>query len=110
MKEKNSQLYYKDKKGVLISNQFIYEVLVYIYFDNFMSLAESKLFYSSIEIKNVVHLTKISNNIQIECELYAAPKQWLLDNNYIKYEKLKKNEKGSKIIKSNSRKSFNKSS
>jgi hypothetical protein len=88
-------LYCKDKQGVEEGQEFIYEVLVYVKYDNFLSLADRKYFRSTRPLK-VVSNFKYSKYIEVECELFSAPLKYLLDNNYTIFTKKQKN--GSKKI------------
>lgn len=75
------------------SNRFIYETSVYLYHKNYFSLCNKKYFSSSKYIEGVVSSFFKTKNIQICSELYAAPEQWLIDNEftrYVKPEKIKK--------------------
>lgn len=104
---KREDVYIKDKQSALINKcgQFIYEVLVYVRFENIFNLANHQLFSSDKEIKNIVSPVYISPHIEIQCYLYSAPKRWLIDNNFILYVKpekkkriLKNKENEQKII------------
>lgn len=84
--------YIKDEAQVFADseNRFIYEVLVYVWFNNGISLANSKLFASAKEIKTIIESYFVDNNIEFFTTLYAAPKSWLLKNDFVVYEKKKK--------------------
>lgn len=89
------ELYTKNGESVLvdIGGSFIYETSVYLYYKNYFSLSNKKYFSSSKPIDGVVGSFFKTKNIQICSELYAAPKQWLIDNEFIRYvipEKIKK--------------------
>lgn len=77
--------YLKNKECVLINpnNDFLYEVFVFVHFKGQTSLANHKYFVSKKEIKNIVTSYYINKNIEIVCELYSAPKNWLENNDFI---------------------------
>jgi hypothetical protein len=81
------EVYIKDNKIVLVDSEcrFIYEVLVYVWYDNIFSLANSKIFTSVIEIPNIIESYFIDKHIEFFTFLYAAPKKWLVDNDFIEY-------------------------
>ena len=86
-------MYVRDKEFVFTDTSFIYETCVYLYHPGYFSLISSKYYSSSKEIKGVVESFFIKKNIEICSELYAAPEQWLIDNQFIRYikpEKIKK--------------------
>lgn len=101
LRGRNLQTYCKNKQGVLLGDQFVYEVLVFVYFQNTMSLVTRKLFSCDKEINNVVPFYKINKFVEIQCELYMAPESWLIKNNYTKIER---NGQKNKVTKPRSRK------
>lgn len=82
-------IFVKRKSAVKINdnNQFIYEVSIHCSFKNYFCVANSEMYVSDIEIKNIVKRFKIDNNITIVCELYSAPLWWLIEEGYVKYVK-----------------------
>lgn len=82
-------LYLKNKEAVLLDseNRFIYEVFVFVHFPGQTSMANHKYFISNKEIKGIIPSFYINKNIEIVCELYAAPKNWLIENEYTLYTK-----------------------
>lgn len=96
--------YRKDDKFVRIDecNRFIYEVTVYVKYENICNMANHKYFSSNTEIPKVVEEYNLDNNITIYCELIYAPKRWLIDNGYqlyVKPEKKKRKKKDESEIK-----------
>lgn len=83
---------------VLVDNDnlFVYEVSVFVKFKNYFSMVKNTYYSSSKEIKNIVYCYNKTPNVQIITELFSAPKDWLLENNYSLYipkEKKKKKNK-----------------
>lgn len=100
MSRNKSVFYVKGDESALVnhSGQFVYEVFVFINYDNILSLANHKLFYSDNPINKITRFFKYSKHIEIFCDLYSAPEKWLLDNGfelYVKPEKKKKDEQES---------------
>jgi len=100
MSRNKSDVYVRDDEAALINNsgQFVYEVFIFINYDNILSLANHKLFYSDKPIDKVTRFFKYSDHIEVFCDLYSAPEKWLLDNSfvlYVKPEKKKKDEQES---------------
>lgn len=86
------EIYHKDGKFIRIDNcnRFIYEVSLYVKYQNIYSMINHKYFSSNIEIPNVIDQININNNITIYCEIYSAPKSWIIDNEYVLYVKPEK--------------------
>ena len=100
MSRNKSKVYVKGDESALInySGQFVYEVSVYINFQDTLSLARHSLFYSDKPIDKIVRFFKYSKYIEVFCDLYSAPEKWLLDNEFVlfvKPEKIKKDEQKS---------------
>lgn len=93
-----SDVYVKDNQSCLLDDcgRFIYEVFVFVQFENVYNLANHRYFTSNKEILNIVRSFKINPYITIECDLYSAPKSWIENNNFILY---RKPEKKKRIIK-----------
>jgi len=77
MYQKNNQFVYEDA-----CNRFIYEVFTFIKIDNIFSMAGHEYYTSEQEI-NYIETIYIDEYIEINCELYSAPKKWLIENDYI---------------------------
>lgn len=93
--EIESELYIKNGEIILvdIGGSFVYETSVYLYYKNYFSLSNKKYFSSPKPIDGVVGSFFKTKNIEICSELYAAPKQWLIDNEFTRCvipEKIKK--------------------
>lgn len=86
---KTSKVYIKNGHSVLVSsnNLFVYETSVYAYHKRYCSLCNSGYFSSSQEIQGVVDSFFKTPHIQLCTELFSAPEQWLIDNEYIVYSK-----------------------
>jgi hypothetical protein len=67
-------------------NRFIYELAVTVKFENTFSTPLIK-YYSSDKFLKIVNYKKLTDYISLESSLYSAPKKWLFENNFIKYEK-----------------------
>ena len=96
------EIYVKNKESVLIDkeNRFIYEVIKCIYYKNIYSVLDNKLYYSEKEIKSIKDSVFISPNIEITCKIFAAPKDWIINNGFIlwiKPEKKKRNGKQKEV-------------
>lgn len=95
-KEKIEIDVYKKDKLIVIgtkSKTFVYEVTVNIYYPNYYSIGNTKHFSSKTYIPNYVESFFKNPHTEICCELYSAPLDWLLDNDfsiYIKQKKIRK--------------------
>lgn len=91
--------YVKNGQFVLIDegNSFVYETSVYLYHKNYFSLMSKKYFSSNKELEKVIGSFWKSPKIQICSELFSAPKQWLIDNGYVVYQKPEKIIKNKKL-------------
>lgn len=89
--------YVKDNKSVVLDScgRFIYEVMVFVQYENIVSMARHEYFSSNIEIPNIIDSYNVNKYVRIECYLYSAPKEWILDNDFMLYVKPEKK----KIIK-----------
>ncbi len=85
-------IYTKDKEFVLVNkeNLFVYESSIYLYYKNYFSLCNQKYFSSVKFIEGIVNTFRKTKHIQMCSELFSAPEQWLIDNNYIRYIKPEK--------------------
>ena len=77
--------YSKDGRVVLLDDcgRFIYEVFIFVKYQNIYSLHGHKYFSSEKEITNVIDIFHVSNHISVECALYSAPLYWLKQNNFL---------------------------
>lgn len=84
-----SEFYIKENKAVRVDscNRFIYEVMVFVWYENIYSMVNHKYFSSEVEIKGVIESYFVTPNIEIYCKMYSAPLQWLIDNDFILYIK-----------------------
>lgn len=89
---KQGPTYIKENQSALVNTcgQFVYEVFTYVQFDNVYNMANNKIFYSDKEIKNFIPVLKVSPYIEVQCHLYSAPLNWLLDNGFVLYTKPEK--------------------
>ena len=71
----------RNNEVIFESNVFIYESNVYLYQQNRFSLINKSYYKYSSELPIVSSFWK-SSNIEICCNLYAAPKNWLINNNF----------------------------
>lgn len=85
-------IYTKDKEFVLVNkeNLFVYESSVYLYHKNYFSLCNQTYFSSTKFIEGVVSTFRKTKHIQMCSELFSAPEQWLIDNEYTVYTKPEK--------------------
>lgn len=79
-------MYIRGKKAVLLdkTNKFVYEMCVYIKYNNIYSLALHK-FFSSDKFLRVQEDTKLNTYTNINIELHAAPLKWLVKHNFKPY-------------------------
>jgi len=89
------EIYVKGDQFVRIDecNRFIYEVSVYVKYQNIYSMVNHKYFSSDKEIVTFIDKVVINQFTTIYCELYSAPKEWIIENEftlYIKPEKKKR--------------------
>lgn len=83
-------------------NRFIYEVTLYVFFENICNQVQHKYFSSEKEIPKIVSEFNINNNMVVYTELIYAPKRWLIENDYqlyVKPEKKKRIKKDGSEIK-----------
>lgn len=82
-------VYVKDDKSVLADTcgRFIYEVYVFVMYENTFSTANHKYFSSDIEILNIIESYYVTPNIEINCTMYSAPLSWLIENDYVLWVK-----------------------
>ena len=87
--------YVKDDQVVLVdsSNLFVYESCTYLHHKNYFSLCNKKYFSSPKQIEGVVSSFWKNSHTQICSELFSAPEQWLIENNFIRYIKTKPDKK-----------------
>ena len=85
-------VYKKDKQIILPSKtkEFVYVVTVEIHYPNYYSVANTRYYSSLKEIPNIVPSFFKNLHTEICCELYSAPLEWLLDNDFSIYIKPKK--------------------
>ena len=76
------EAYIKNDEVVYVGNSFIYEVSIYSYFKNYYSLINSTSYESPVVIRNIVRSFFINKYTEICCELYQAPLEYLIENNY----------------------------
>ena len=76
-------------------NRFLYEVFLFINFEGSLSLGGYKIFSSEKEL-NIIPSVKLSKYKEIVCELYSAPKRWLIDNDFNEYNNEKRQLNGPK--------------
>lgn len=95
-------MYVKNNQTVFIDpeERFIYEVYVFIWYENIRSLGNHKFFYSKVEIKNIIESYFINKYIEVYTVLHSAPKEWIIENDFILYVKpeKKKRKKNEKIV------------
>lgn len=85
----------EDQSAIInLNNQFVYEVFVYLTFENVFMMVNHQLYASDKEIKNIIEVKKINKFIEIHCYLYSAPKNWLEENNFSLYINPKKIKNG----------------
>lgn len=91
-------IYIKDDESALVDpcGRFIYEVCVFVRYENIYNMANHKWFTSEKEIPNIVKSLQMTEHIEIQCHLYSAPKSWLINNDFSMYEP---KEKKKRIIK-----------
>jgi len=85
----SNELYVNKGQGILldIEGRFIYEVSVHVIFNGVFILVNSTLYASKTEILNTIETYPINKHIELCCSIYAAPKNWLIDNNFVPYIK-----------------------
>lgn len=103
-------IYYSNGKNILLcntNNEFIYYCRVNFYSEGYYSMINSSYFSSSVFIPNIISSYFINKNIEKTCELFAAPKSWLKENNYNVCSKPERKKKSSKLkIKNNGKSSI----
>lgn len=84
-----TEIYVKNKQAIAVdlTNLFVYEVSVYARNKNYFSLIKKHYYSAPYEIPGTVSSFYKNPYTEICCDLYAAPLQWLLDNDFVKYQK-----------------------
>ena len=95
--QETPDLYVKPGSSALVASSFIYETTVYLRLPTYCSVVNSTYYSSEKEIQNIRAYFRLSPNIEICSELYAAPKEWLIDNGYTLYQKPEKIKRVKKI-------------
>lgn len=96
MRKKSQELIYYNKntkESALVGKTFLYEVCVNLYHKKYYSQIKKEWYSSLVSIKYIPSVF-INKNIEITCELHAAPIDWLIENNFevwVKPEKKKRN-------------------
>lgn len=81
-KVEEKEVYIKDEDVVIVGNIFTYEVSVFVYYDNYVCLVNTTLYESPIFIEKTIRSFFINPHTEIRCELYEAPLEFLLKENY----------------------------
>lgn len=89
---KNGIVVLEDKAGL-----FVYEVSVYCRYKNYFSLINKKYYSAHIEIPGTIGSFYKNPHTEICCELFSAPLQWLIDNQYLRYTKPDKKKRTNKL-------------
>lgn len=86
---RTENIYVKGEEAVLVNEGklFIYEVAVYCHYKNYFGLINKVQYSSTKEIANIVSHFKRDSHTEICCDLFSAPLNWLLENDFIKYVK-----------------------
>lgn len=92
------EFYINNDKAIRLDScdRFIYEVTVFVWYENIYSMINHKYFSSEVEIEGIIENHFITPKIEICCEIYSAPKRWLIENDFILYiepEKKKRKKK-----------------
>lgn len=101
-------VYYSNGENILLcdtNNKFIYYSKVNFYSEGYYSMINSSYFSSSVFIPNVISSYFINQNVEKTCELFAAPKKWLVENNYKVCSKPERKKKSFKLKNKNNGKS-----
>ena len=69
-----------------LGKDFMYEVTINCYFNNYFFKSGGSMFYSNKEL-DIVESFFINKYIEIECQLYQAPQNYLINNGYRLYIK-----------------------
>lgn len=88
-KVEETEVYIKNGLTVIAdkTNLFVYEVSVYCRYKNYFSLINKKYYSAPNEIPGTVSSFYKNPHTEICCELFSAPLQWLIDNQYQRYVK-----------------------
>lgn len=94
-----TEIYTKNGLTVIAdkSNLFVYEVSVYCRYKNYFSLVNKKYYSSPNEIPGTISSFYKNPHTEICCELFSAPLEWLLENDYKEYVKPDKKQSKNKI-------------
>lgn len=89
MKRPNTYVNGEESALVNPNGQFVYEVFTFVQFENIYTIANVKLYYSDKPL-NIVPNLKITPYIEVHCELYSAPYEWLINSGFTLYVKPEK--------------------
>ena len=87
-------IYYSNGENILFcntNNQFVYYCKICYHSSNIYSVINSIYYSSDKFIPKIVESYFINKNLENTCELFSAPKKWLIENNYDVISKPKKN-------------------
>jgi len=96
MKKQSQELIYhnpKTKQSALVRRKFQYEVCVNLFHEKYYSQIKKEYYESLKPIEKFVESIFVRKNVQVTCELFAAPIEWLEDNDFqiwVKPEKKKR--------------------
>lgn len=76
------EIYVKRDSSLLISNKFVYEVTVSCHYENYFCIVNTTMFESETIIEKIVESYFISKHIQVSCELFSAPIEYIKDEGY----------------------------
>lgn len=91
------ELYIKDSEIIEVGDSFIYETFVYLRTKRRYMVVNSARYESFKPINNIVKNFRKTSNITITTELLYAPKNWLIEEGYVRYYKPEKMKRVKKL-------------
>ena len=75
-------IYVKEDKSITVSDRFTYEVTVCCYYSNYYCITDTTIFESDINLEKMVESYFLNKHIQISCELFSAPMEYIIEEGY----------------------------
>ncbi len=77
-----SSVYVKEDSSLLESDKYVYEVTICCYYENYYCIANTTMFESSILVEKMVESYFLNKHVQISCELFSAPMEYIIEEGY----------------------------
>ena len=77
-----SSIYVKEDNSLLVSDRFTYEVTVNCYYENYYCIVNTTMFESDVLVEKMVESYFLNKHVQISCELFSAPINYIKEEGY----------------------------